>query len=233
MEIKICHLLEGAKEAEGTAVIIDVYRAFSTICYLFDAGVSRVYLLGDLQKAYQMKAEDPERILLGERGGKKCEGFDFGNSPSELKGRDLSGRTAVFTTSAGTQGIANAVHASEIFTGSLVNASAVAKKILSENPPVVSLVAMGFAGRTAAGEDELCAEYIRSILRGNPMKDISERCRALRATAGAKFFDPANAEIYPEPDFECCSVPDRFDFSVSVKTVNGIHVAVKNSPVSG
>ncbi len=228
MEVRILHLLEGAREASGTAVIIDVYRAFSTICYLFQAGVDKVYLLGSLEKAYQMKAEDPSRILIGERGGKKCEGFDFGNSPSTIEGQDLSGKTAVFTTSAGTQGIANAVNAREIFTGSIVNARATARQILKENPGTVSLVCMGLSGKSIAEEDELCAQYLRSLLLGHPMEDIAARAQALRATAGAKFFDPAKAEIYPAPDFACCSVPDRFDFSVRVRTEGGIHIAEKN-----
>ena len=34
MDIKILHLLEGADQAKGLAVVIDVFRAFSLECYL-------------------------------------------------------------------------------------------------------------------------------------------------------------------------------------------------------
>ena len=35
MDIKILHLLEGADQAEGLAVVIDVFRAFSLECICF------------------------------------------------------------------------------------------------------------------------------------------------------------------------------------------------------
>ena len=34
MQIDILQLTEGAKRAKGTTVVIDVFRAFSTACYL-------------------------------------------------------------------------------------------------------------------------------------------------------------------------------------------------------
>ncbi len=40
--------------------------------------------------------------------------------------KDIVGKTIIHTTSAGTQGIVNTAYASEIITGSLVNAKAVA-----------------------------------------------------------------------------------------------------------
>ena len=46
MDIKILHLLEGADQAEGLAVVIDVFRAFSLECYLFSRGVQKIYAVG-------------------------------------------------------------------------------------------------------------------------------------------------------------------------------------------
>ena len=37
MKVKRLQLIEGAKQAEGLTVIIDVFRAFSLECYLYDA----------------------------------------------------------------------------------------------------------------------------------------------------------------------------------------------------
>ena len=36
MDIKILHMIDGAKEAKGLAVIIDVFRAFSFESYLMN-----------------------------------------------------------------------------------------------------------------------------------------------------------------------------------------------------
>lgn len=163
MEVKILHLLEGAKEAEGLTVIIDVFRAFSLECYLYDMGVKEIIPVGIIEEAYRLKERNKEYMLIGERQGEKCPGFDFGNSPSSITASDISGKTAIHTTSAGTQGVINAKNASEIITGSLVNAKAIARYILSKNPEKVSLVCMGNAGIKNAKEDELCAVYIKSF----------------------------------------------------------------------
>ena len=136
--------------------------------------------------------------------------------PSTLPPEAVRGRIVLHTTSAGTQGIIAAEHAAEILTGSLVNAAAVAEYIKKKNPEKVTLVAMGTNGCALAEEDELCAEYLRSLLTGRPMKEIRERAEALRWTAGAKFFDPATREIFPQGDFAASTDVDRFPFVLRI-----------------
>ena len=109
MNIQILHMVEGAKAAKGLTVIIDVFRAFTVETYLMRNNAHRIYPVGDIETAFACKKADPENTLLcGERKGIMVEGFDFGNSPSQLEHVDLTGKTVVHTTSAGTQGIANA-----------------------------------------------------------------------------------------------------------------------------
>ncbi len=71
MEIEILHLLEGAKKARGLTVVIDVFRAFSTACYAFQGGASKIYPVGNIEIAFQMKKNNPDFILVGERNEKK------------------------------------------------------------------------------------------------------------------------------------------------------------------
>lgn len=217
MNITIYRLIEGAKQAKGLTVIIDVFRAFSLEPYLFSMGAKEIIPVGKLEEAYELKKLHPDYVLIGERQGKKCEGFDFGNSPSSISGEIVQNKTIVHTTSAGTQGIANAIHAEEIITGSLVNAKAIAEYILKKNPSEVSLVCMGNSGIRPAAEDELCAEYIKSLLEGNPMQDIDERIKDLQFHGGEHFFNPDTQEIFPEPDFWLCIKRDIFDFVLEVK----------------
>ena len=201
MNIQILHMIEGAKAARGLTVIIDVFRAFTVETYLMRNNAYRIYPVGDVQTAFDYKAAHPENTLLcGERKGIIIEGFDFGNSPSQLEHVDLTGKTVVHTTSAGTQGIANATGADEIITGSLVNAAAIAAYIRRKDPETVSLVCMGLNCLHPIEEDTLCAEYIQSLLEGCPLPDIQERMADLRNTSGAKFFDPTRPE-FPERDF--------------------------------
>ena len=216
-KIKILHLIEGAKQAEGLTVIIDVFRAFSLECYLYDMGVKEIRPVGTIEDAFSLRNTIADSVLVGERGGEKCEGFDYGNSPSTVVPQNVMGKTVIHTTSAGTQGIVNATGASEIITGSLVNAKAVAKYIMEKRPVVVSLVCMGNAGVRPAAEDELCAEYIKSILEGNEIPDIESKAAALQYTGGNHFFDKERQNIYPEADFWMCVKCNRFPFVIQIE----------------
>lgn len=213
LKISILEFTDGARHAEGLTVIIDVFRAFSLEAYLYSRGAAGITAVGSLEEAFRLKKEHPDHILIGERGGKKCDGCDFGNSPSQTMAADVRGKYIIHTTSAGTQGITNAVHADEIISGSLVNASAVASYILSEQPATVSIVAMGTAGVSRAREDFICAEYIRSLIDGSSY-DIDAAVTSLRNNGGAHFFDPKTQEIFPKEDFRMCTQHDLFDFII-------------------
>ena len=217
MDIRILHLTEGARQAEGLAVIIDVFRAFSLECCLADMGAREIRPVGAIEEALAWRERDPECVLIGERHGRKLEGFDFGNSPSTVPPEAIRGRRIIHTTSAGTQGVTGAAGAEEILTGSFLNAAAIAEYIRKKAPEKVSLVCMGREGLEEAEEDELCAVYLRSLLEGRPMGDIDERLKGLRQGGGKHFFDPENQEVYPEKDFWMCIDRDRFDFVLSVQ----------------
>ena len=216
-KVNILRLIEGAKAARGLTVIIDVFRAFSLECYLYDMGAKEIRPVGSIEEAFALRDKVPNSVLIGERGGKKCEGFDFGNSPSTVSAEILKGKTAIHTTSAGTQGIVNAVGAEEIITGSLVNAKAIAEYIKAKEPQEVSIVAMGTGGTRSNAEDELCAEYIKSLLEDAPLPDMAQRVADLRRHGGEHFFDPERQDIFPEADFHLCVQADRFPFVIRVE----------------
>jgi len=203
MEIEILQLLEGARKARGLTVIIDVFRAFSTACYAFGNGIQRIYPVGDLEIAYKMKEQNPEFILVGERFEQKPEGFDFGNSPSQLLESDLTSKIMVHTTSSGTQGIANATGANEILTGSFVNAGAIIDYIRKQNPEKVSLVCMGYSCQYPTDEDTLLAVYIKNELEG-VANDFQAMVEQLRTGDGARFFAPEKQDWAPVADFDLC-----------------------------
>ena len=217
MKINILHLIEGAKQAQGLTVIIDVFRAFSLECYLYDMGVKEIRPIGSVEDAFALNENLSGSVLIGERHGKKCDGFDFGNSPSTVLRSAVEGKTILHTTSAGTQGIVNATGASEIITGSLVNAKAVAAYIKKKNPETVSLVCMGNAGVRPAAEDELCAEYIKSLVEGAELPAFEKRVADLQKHGGEHFFDENRQEIYPKEDFFMCIKYDKFPFIIHVE----------------
>ncbi|MDA3929652.1 MAG: 2-phosphosulfolactate phosphatase [Prolixibacteraceae bacterium] len=216
MKIKQLDLLDGAREAEGTTVIIDVFRAFSVECYLIANGAQRVYPVGSIEQAYAMKQLNPNFILIGERHEKKCEGFDFGNSPTHILNENFTGKTIVHTTSSGTQGIALATNASEILTGSFVNAKAIANYISYTNPNKVSLVAMGYEGLRNSQEDDFCGQYIENELQGKATS-FEQMVEILRTGDGARLLDPKNIDHSPASDFDLCLALNKFDFILRIK----------------
>ena len=215
MEVNILQLVEGAKAARGVTVVIDVFRAFSLEAYLFSEGVEKIIPIGSVDDARKLKNDNPEYILAGERHGKILEGFDTGNAPSLIHLLDLEGKTVVHTTSAGTQGIANAQNASEILGCGLVNARATAEYIRKSGAEAVSLVCMGLEALAPTEEDTLCARYIKSLLLDEQI-DMKSEIESLKFTSGAKFFDKAQNDVFPERDFYMCTDLDKFSFVMRI-----------------
>src|SRR5512135_1923589 len=102
MKIDILEFTEGARQARGLAVIIDVFRAFSVECYAYDCGAAGIIATGSPEEAFKLKMQYRNALLAGERGERKIEGFDIGNSPTEILVSDVAGKTVIHTTTAGT-----------------------------------------------------------------------------------------------------------------------------------
>lgn len=201
---------QGAEKATGLTVIIDVFRAFSTACYLYGQGAKKILVTDTLPKAFRYREENPNTVLIGERNEKMIEGFDFGNSPSDIIHEDFRDDTVILTTSAGTKGLVRAGKADKILAGSFVNAQAVARYILTQRPDTVSFVAMGYNAVTPADEDRLCADYIHNLIIGR-IPDIDLLKKQIRSGTGARFFDPDNVNS-PKEDFYLCLDVDKFPF---------------------
>lgn len=221
MEIEILEFTEGARRATGLTVIIDVFRAFSLTCYAFNEGASRIIPVAEPSDAFLLRKKFKNSFLIGEREEKMIEGFDLGNCPTHILCTNVKGKTIIHCTTAGTNGIVNAINASEVITGSFVNADAVVNYIRKQNPTNVSLVAMGYRATKTADEDYFCAEYIKDMLNGIE-SDFESTRTILQLSAGQRFFNPANIEHSPPSDFFLCTDLNRFDFVLkAVKTEQG------------
>jgi len=217
MNVEILEFVEGAINARGVAVIIDVFRAFSVSCYAYDAGAARIIATGTVDDAILLKKKYKNSVLVGERDERKIEGFDFGNSPTEILKADLTGKTVIHTTTAGTKGLVNAKNCDLVLTGSIVNSGAIIKYIRAINPQQVTLVAMGYRATHSADEDLLCARIISAGLKGE--KDISEKeISELRYSSGKRFFNRNNMDFSPPTDFFLCTLRDRFNFVLKAET---------------
>jgi 2-phosphosulfolactate phosphatase len=227
MEIRMASLTEGARDAVGTAVIIDVFRAFTTAAVALSRGASRIIMVDSLECALALRASGTGDLCIGERHGAKPAEFDFGNSPAELTHADVAGKTLIQTTTNGTAGVNEAHAAERVYAASFVTAEATVQAILRDAPTMVTLVAMGRAGSTRADEDELCALYLRSRLEGR-QPDIAA-LRALLATMAP----PPNPRLLASGDFDLADRDiathvDLVRFAILVRSEAGLLVATRH-----
>jgi 2-phosphosulfolactate phosphatase len=226
MKIDILQLVKGARDARGLTIVIDVFRAFSAACYVAGNGARQIICSGGVETAFSLKAEHPDYLLMGERNERMVEGFDYGNSPFQVESLNFKGKTVVQTTSAGTQGLVNAIHADEILTGSFVNVDAIVNHIRRRSPAQVSLVCMGYAARHPIEEDTLCAEYIRMKLLGET-PEYQEMTETIRRTSGKRFFVAGHQDYAPSTDFYLCLDLNRFNFILRAENIAADTVSLK------
>ncbi|MBP9711561.1 MAG: 2-phosphosulfolactate phosphatase [Candidatus Pacebacteria bacterium] len=225
MQIQIIRSLEDAHKAIGLAVIIDVYRAFTTEAYIFANGAEKIIPVLDLEEAHKLKKENPEYVLVGERKGVKPEGFDFGNGPTEVLDVDFRGKTIVHSTMNGTKGLINAINAEVVLTGSFVVADSIIKYIKKNNIQNISLVSTA-PHPEADNEDILLAYYIRDVLEGKEVNelDIKEK---LATTSVAAFL--LNEAGVPQSDIDLCLDFHRFDFVIKKVVENDLIYLVREN----
>lgn len=213
MKIKQLAGIEGAKKATGLTVIIDIMRAATVEAYAFGQGAKRIIPVATKEEAFLLKKQDPSILLMGEEHGIKIPGFDFGNSPTEIVEKDLTGKTLVHRTTSGTQGLVNAVNATELIFGSFVTCSAIIRYIKKYNYQDVSIVAMD-------SEDSIFANFLEDSLNEEQVNKEKVK-QALYTDPGTQWFSDPQKPEFPESDIDYALDFDKFNFLCLVQKVNG------------
>jgi 2-phosphosulfolactate phosphatase len=222
--VEINHLpLEKCHEATGIVVVIDVLRAFTTSAYAFAAGADEIILVSTVEEAFELKAEFPEALLMGEVKGLPVAGFDFGNSPAAIREQDLRGQQMIQRTSAGTQGVVRSEKAGTLLASSLVCAGATARYIQKLAPEEVDLVITGSHAEDGGEEDKTCADYIGALLLGQKVAQAPFIQRVRDSSAARMFLDPPE-EVFHVEDLDLACAVDRFDFAMVVDKRDGLLV---------
>lgn len=154
-------LLKLTDISESIVVVIDVFRATSTMCAAIFHGVERIIPVESIAACGQYRGKG--YLLAGERGGEKVEGFDLGNSPLDYLSGGNQGKTLVLTTTNGTRAIELAKGAAEVVAGAFVNLTAVSDHIKHSGRNAV-LVCAGWKDKVNM-EDTLLAGAIVNRLR--------------------------------------------------------------------
>jgi len=131
------------KVEDYTVVIIDVFRATTSICYGIENGAEAIIPVSKVEECSAYIEKGFDYLLAAERDGEVVSGFDFGNSPFSYTKEKVSGKTVVLTTTNGTHALHLSRRARKIVIGSFLNLTALCNwlKVQQDN---VLLVCSGW-----------------------------------------------------------------------------------------
>jgi len=151
---------EGGPDA---AVVIDVLRATTTIAWSLQNGAEAIEAFADLGALDAAAAAWPAatRLRAGERGGKRVEGYDLGNSPLAVTNDVVGGKRIFMSTTNGTRSLDKVRPVPLLVTACLPNRTAVAKRLIAAGATNVWIVGSGWEGDYSL-EDSLAAGAVVS-----------------------------------------------------------------------
>jgi 2-phosphosulfolactate phosphatase len=146
---------EGGPDA---AVVIDVLRATTTIAWSLENGAEAIEAFAQLEPLDAAAAAWPQdlRLRAGERGGKRVDGYDLGNSPLAVTPEMVTGKRIFMSTTNGTRSLAAVKALPLLLTACLPNRSAVARRLWEKGCERVWIVGSGWEGDYSL-EDSLAA----------------------------------------------------------------------------
>jgi 2-phosphosulfolactate phosphatase len=152
-----------------TVVVIDVLRATSVIVQAMAQGAQEVLPVTEVEEAFKIVKHFPHgtTLLGGERGSRKIEGFDLGNSPREYTADKVKGKRLILTTTNGTKAFHAVSSGKETLAGCFFNIEAVKKRCLESGNGLL-IYPSGDEGKFSL-EDTVCGGMlIDRILRDKP-----------------------------------------------------------------
>jgi 2-phosphosulfolactate phosphatase len=160
------------------------------------AGAAAIWPFGNLEAARTAWAAfSGPKLLCGELGALRPEGFDLGNSPGEFTPDRVAGKTLFFSTTNGTVAVLAAESAAagappgHLFAGALVNASAVANAVLAAGTDL-TLLCSGTQGLFSA-EDVIGAGAVLAAILAKTTAEL----RSDRAVIALAAFQSARADL--------------------------------------
>lgn len=218
--------LQDQVDARDTVVVIDVLRSFTTAAVALASGARAIYPVAGISPALALLGRMPQAVSIGAVvGGDPVPGFDFGNSPARLLQADLAGKTVVMSTAAGVRGLQRFRRARRLYAASLVCARATAEAIRAAGAQEVCFVITGEWVDRDGDEDVACADYIESLLRGEPAAPAQFAQRVRDSDFGRRFAS-GNWPNLSAADLELCAQPDRFGFAMPVRQ-EGVHQVIR------
>lgn len=161
--------------SNDVSIMVDALRASSTITIALNK-FKKIIPCFTPEEAFKLK-DETRGIIAGERGGKKIEGFDIGNTPTGISKMECDEDILILTTNNGTR-ILEKMN-SKVLVGSMINARATGIASLELAEDHIDVVMAGVNGEFAI-EDYLAAGEILYQI-----SEISKDCELSEYAQGA------------------------------------------------
>ncbi|MDB6023910.1 MAG: 2-phosphosulfolactate phosphatase [Verrucomicrobiales bacterium] len=181
--------------SQSVCVVFDILRATTSMTNALANGAAAIIPVSEIAQALEVKKQQPDVLLAGEREGLRIRAaqtgsidFDLGNSPREFTADKVRGKTIVMTTTNGTRALNACVGAKQIFIASFLNLRALAQALHgTEN---LLLVCAG-TFEEAAYEDTLgagaLADFLWNDFSVGHISDSSQMAREIYLSAERDF----------------------------------------------
>lgn len=218
--------VEGAERARGTAIVIDVIRAFTVSAYALHGGARCCRLVRDVAEARRLAGDIPGSVVSAEEDGLPIPGIPISNSPTQIATTDLRGRTLVQRTSAGTQAAVAASGAEHLLVASMVVAGATVRMVRALGAELVTII----PSAPDHEEDRACAAYLKGLLTGE-RPDATALLAPLRSSPRFRRLAAGEIPGFPPSDLELALDVDHFDFAMPVtRDGRGLRVEAVRPP---
>lgn len=147
-----------------TVVIIDIFRATSSICYGIENGAEAIIPVSEVEECAAYREMGLNYLLAAERNGEVVTGFDFGNSPFSYTEEKVAGKTVVLTTTNGTHALHLSRTAKKVVIGSFFNLTVLCNWLKAQDGNIL-LVCAGWKNNYNL-EDTVFAGAVVDQLKG-------------------------------------------------------------------
>ena len=163
---------------QTTVIIVDIFRASTTMVTAFAHGAKAIYPVASTQEA-ESEGKRHHCLIAAERNIVRCPFAHLGNDPAEYTADKVQGQEIVFTTTNGTRAltIAREQGADTILVGALTNLQATLRHCASLGQDIVVLAA-GWKGQVSM-EDFLYAGAFALQSGGEASDDCARMARDL------------------------------------------------------
>ena len=196
--------------SNDVSIMVDALRASTTITLALN-NFKKVIPCFTPEEGIELKNKIGG-ILAGERGGKKIENFDIGNTPVGICNFETEEDTLILTTSNGTRILKNMK--SKVLIGRMINAKSVAEKSCEIGNNHIDVVMAGVKGKFAIEDFLASGEILYWICENLENYELSEYAKsailASRDYESLKdaFINSKSAkrliELNYQKDVECC-----------------------------